>query len=99
MPAVARIDDTILTGHGCTPQTTIIGPSENVFVNNRGVERRGDPTKVHSFGGRRCSSVHSAQINAGSSTVFVNNKPLARVNDSVDSGFITSGSPNVFAGG
>ena len=34
---------------------------------------------------------------AGSSTVFVNGKPIARVGDSTDSGAITAGSPNVFA--
>lgn len=97
MPAVARLGDTISTGHGCDGTTTLTGPSGNVFANNIGIERQGDPTVVHRLTGRRCSVTHAAAVNAGSGNVFVNGKPIARVGDSADAGSITSGSPNVFA--
>jgi len=99
MSPVARIGDTIATGHGCDGTTTLTGPSGDVFANNIGIERQGDPTVVHRLTGRGCGVTHTAVVNAGSSTVFVNNKPIARVGDSADAGSVTSGSPNVFAGG
>lgn len=97
MPAVARIGDSIATGHGCDGTTTLTGPSGDVFANNIGIERQGDPTVVHRLTGRGCSVRHTAVINVGSGNVFVNNKPIGRVGDSADAGSITSGSPNVFA--
>ena len=99
MPAVARIGDSISTGHGCDGTTTLTGPSGNVFANSIGVERQGDPTVVHRLTGKNCSVSHAAAVNAGSGTVFVNNKPIARIGDSADAGSITAGSRNVFAGG
>jgi uncharacterized Zn-binding protein involved in type VI secretion len=98
MPAVARLGDTIATGHGCDGTTTLTSPSGDVFANNIGIERQGDPTVTHRYGGRGCSAQHAVSIVAGSGTVFVNNKPIARIGDPVDSGSITSGSPTVFAG-
>lgn len=98
MPAVARIGDSIATGHGCDGTTTLTGPSGNVFANNLGIERQGDPTVVHALTGRGCSVTHTAAINVGSATVYVNNIPIARVGDSADAGSITSGSSTVFAG-
>jgi uncharacterized Zn-binding protein involved in type VI secretion len=97
MPAIARIGDSISTGHGCDGSTTLTGPSGNVFANGLGVERQGDPTVVHRLTGRNCSVSHAAAVNAGSGNVFVNNKPIARVGDSADAGSITSGSSTVFA--
>jgi len=98
MAPVARIGDSIVTGHGCDSTTTLTGPSTDVFANNLGVERQGDPTVVHRLTGSGCSVTHTAAINAGSGTVFVNNKAIARIGDSADAGSITSGSPTVFAG-
>jgi uncharacterized Zn-binding protein involved in type VI secretion len=98
MPAVARIGDTISTGHGCDGTTTLTGPSSDVFVNGLGVERQGDPTVVHRLTGRNCGVTHTAAVNVGSGTVFVNGKPIARVGDSADAGSITSGSATVSAG-
>jgi uncharacterized Zn-binding protein involved in type VI secretion len=98
MPAVARINDSCSTGHACDTVSTVIGPSTNVFVNGRGVERQGDPVAPHTIlSGEICVS-HSAVINVGLSSVKVNGIPIARVGDSTDSGVITSGSTNVFAG-
>jgi uncharacterized Zn-binding protein involved in type VI secretion len=99
MPAVARQNDQFRTGHGCSTISTVTGPSTNVFANGRGVERKGDPSVVHLFNaGKRCFA-HSVNIAGGSSTVFVNGKPIARVGDAIDSGAISTGSNNVFAGG
>lgn len=98
MPKVARIGDTVDTGHGCDSVTTLTGPSVNVFANNLGVEREDDPTVSHSFAGEYCEITHTAKVNVGFNKVFVNNKPIARKDDSADQGTITSGSDNVFAG-
>jgi uncharacterized Zn-binding protein involved in type VI secretion len=97
MPAVARNGDPTTTGHGCDGTTTVTGPSGNVFANNIGVERKGDPTSAHTINSGRSCVPHSAVINAGSGNVFVNNKAIARVGDSTDGGAITAGSGNVFA--
>lgn len=100
MPAVAREGDSTSTGHGCTGVTTITGPtgaSAKVFANGIPVECVGNPTVVHSFGGKNCSAQHAAAINAGSPNVFVGGVAIARVNDSTDGGAIISGSPNVIA--
>ena len=100
MPAVTRFGDSSTTGHGCSGTTTVAGPSTNVKCNSKGVERKGDPTAGHTIpaGSPPVCIPHAAFINAGSGTVFVNGKPIARVADSADSGAITTGSSNVFAG-
>jgi uncharacterized Zn-binding protein involved in type VI secretion len=100
MPGVARIGDTTSTGHGCDGTTTITGPTgagANVFANNKPVECQGNPTVIHRYGGRRCSSQHEAVINVGSPNVLVANIPLARIGDSTDGGAIISGSDDVIA--
>ena len=99
MPAVARIGDSASTGHACTGVTTITSPSTNVFANSKGVERKGDPTVVHTILSGNVCVPHVETIKAGSSSVFVNGIPCARVGDACDAGSIISGSPNVFAGG
>jgi len=99
MPAVARIGDSASTGHACTGVTTITSPSSNVFANSKGVERKGDPTVVHTILSGNVCVPHVETIKAGSSSVFVNGIPCARVGDACDAGAIISGSPNVFAGG
>jgi len=104
MPAVTRFGDSSTTGHGCSGTTTVAGPSTNVKCNSKGVERKGDPTAGHTIpftSGSPPVTVcipHAAVINAGSGTVFVNGKAIARVGDSCDAGAIFNGSSNVFAG-
>ena len=101
MPAVTRTGDATTTGHGCSATTTVVGPSTNVFCNTRGVERKGDPAAAHTIPNSATPPVcvsHSAVINAGSGTVFVNSKAIARIGDSCDAGAITEGSTTVFAG-
>ncbi len=97
MPAVARNGDPTTTGHGCDGTTTVTGPSSNVFANNIGVERQGDPTSPHTINSGKNCVPHPAVINVGSGNVFVNGIPIARVGDSTDGGAITAGSPTVFA--
>ena len=102
MPGVTRKDDVTTTGHGCSATTTVVGPSTNVFCNTKGVERKTDPTAAHTIPNGAsppvCVSHSGAVINAGSGTVFVNSKAIARIGDSCDAGAITGGSSNVFAG-
>lgn len=96
MPAVARQNDTFKTGHPWTVKTsTLTGPSSDVFVNGRGVERMGDPSVKHLAD---AGPPHIVKIKGGSDTVFVNGKPIARVGDPIDLGSIISGSGDVFAG-
>jgi len=99
MPKVARDGDPTTTGHGCDTTTTVTGPSANVFANNIGVERKGDPTSSHTINSGNNCIPHAAVINVGSGNVYVNNKSIARVGDSTDGGSITNGSPTVFANG
>lgn len=94
MPAVARQNDQFKTGHKSVTHSILTGPSQDVFSNGLGVERLGDPSVVHSINRKK----HTVFIASGSETVFVNGKPIARIGDSIDSGAIIAGSPDVFAG-
>ena len=102
MPAVTRDGDATTTGHGCDFTTTVTGPSTDVFCNTKGVERKTDPTAAHTIPNGAsppvCVSHSGAVINAGSGTVFVNSKAIARIGDSCDGGAISQGSSNVCAG-
>ena len=101
MPAIARDGDPTTTGHGCDTVSTVTGPtgaSAKVYVNSIPVECKGNPVAPHTILSGDSCVPHSAVINQGSSTVFVNNIEIARVGDSTDAGAITAGSPDVFAG-
>jgi uncharacterized Zn-binding protein involved in type VI secretion len=110
MPAVARIGDTITTGHGCDSTSQIKQGSSNVFANGRGITRVGDsdthniptPTVVVGEDGNPVTILvclpHTVTVGSGSSSVFVNGRAIARVGDSFSGESITTGSPNVFAG-
>ena len=102
MPGVTRDGDATTTGHGCNTTTTVTGPSTDVFCNSKGVERKTDPTAAHTIPNSAtppvCVSHSGAVINAGSGTVFVNSKAIARIGDSCDAGAITGGSSNVNIG-
>ena len=101
MPGVARDGDSTTTGHGCDGSTTVTGPTGNsakVYADGIAVECKGDPTASHRYGGTGCSLSHVTSIGAGSETVFVGGKAIARIGDSVESGAITGGSSTVFAG-
>ena len=99
MPEVCRKDDTLSTGHGCTGTTTLDTPGQvTVYANNILIARKSDPTVSHPFPPDPPCAPHVANVNAGSGTVFVVGKEIARIGDSADAGNMTGGSPNVFAG-
>jgi uncharacterized Zn-binding protein involved in type VI secretion len=81
MPGAVRFAD-VCTGHGCFPSRPNIGASANVFANQRGAHRIGDPWASHS-----CEEeAHGSTQATGSPTVYVNGKPWARCGDSVGCG-------------
>jgi uncharacterized Zn-binding protein involved in type VI secretion len=100
MPAVVRIGDSLSTGHGCVGSTTLAGANQgSVFVNSILAAVVGAPTVSHPVPPDPPCAPHVANLNAGSSTVFIEGIPVGRVGDSADAGAMTSGSPNVNAGG
>ena len=99
MPPVVRLGD-ICTGHGCWPPRSNISASNNVFVNSRGVHRIRDAWGVHCKPCGKCSCCHGSKLRRGSSTVFSNNRQVARICDPVACrSLCATGSPNVRAGG
>ena len=106
MPGCARVNDTINTGHGCDTTATIIVGSNNVFVNGKVQHLRVQIFRPHTItnpvktpGAPPCIAHPGQKVNAGSETVKVNGKAMARIGDSADLGSVTGGSTNVFAGG
>jgi len=98
MPQISRNKDLAATGHGCTPTVPVIASQFTVFSNGIAVARPGDMCAPHTIGETICV-FHDANINRGSSTVFAEGTPVARVGDSTDAGAMIQGAPNVFAGG
>ena len=99
---VARAHDPVLTGHGCdtTTQIDVAKESRRVIVCGEAAAVVGDFMKPHTIGSTPpfCTFHTGAIVNAGSATVLVGGKPLARQGDSADLGTITSGCPSVLAG-
>tara|TARA_B100000424_G_scaffold115642_1_gene87219 strand:- start:1846 stop:2235 length:390 start_codon:yes stop_codon:yes gene_type:complete len=99
---LSRGGDKTTTGHECTKIVGCISTQRSVFANSRPVLRQGDPTKGHTIlspdDPPRCIG-HKAKVNRGSSSVFVESIPVARVGDSADFGALISGSFTVRAGG
>ena len=95
MSGCARLSDKD-TGHGCFHGRQNIEASSDVFVDKKGVHRKGDRWITHCCHHHGC---HSAQTSTGSSSVFVNGKPVARIGDSLScGGVIIEGSGTVFIG-
>ena len=96
MPAATRKGDQC-TGHDACPPVPLVEYSPNVRVNKLGAGRVGDHYSVH---GCVSHPGHQDVIAAGSSTVFINGRPAARIGDAVSiSGTVQNGSPNVRIGG
>lgn len=92
MPAVTRLGD-LDTGHGCFPPRPNNQASPDVFVNGIAVHRETDGWSTHCCG----PSCHASVLAKGSSTIFINGLPAARIGDPVACGSIVAeGSPNVF---
>ena len=101
MPAVSRVGDSLSTGHACTGSTTIASSNTDgtVHANNIDIIVVGAPTVSHPFPPAPPCAPHVANLNAGSSSVFINGIAVGRVGDSADAGAMTSGSSNVYVGG
>jgi uncharacterized Zn-binding protein involved in type VI secretion len=100
MPAVSRKGDSLSTGHICASTTTLDTPGQGTcFANSILIARVSDPTVSHPFPPAPPCAPHVANVNAGSSNVFVEGLAVARIGDSTDAGAMTSGSGNVFANG
>jgi len=101
MPGVVRIGDELSTGHGCSSNTTLSNSNQgvdNVYANNILISVEGADTVSHAFPPDPPCTPHVAQLNTGSSTVFINNIKVGRIGDSADAGAMSSGSTTVFAG-
>ena len=99
MPAICRQGDSLSTGHVCTSVTTLDTPGQStVRANGILIARVGDPTVSHAAPPNPPCPPHVRFVNVGSSTVRVAGAFVARVGDSTDSGAMTSGSSNIFAG-
>jgi uncharacterized Zn-binding protein involved in type VI secretion len=105
MPLVARVGDTINTGHGCDTTATISNNgASNVYANGKPLALQGTAINPHTItnpvttpGSPPCID-HPGQIVIGaSSTVRANGRFVARVGDAADLGSITQGATNVFA--
>jgi len=101
MPKVVRVGDSLSTGHGCTGTTTLDNSNQgvdNVYANNILISVEGADTVSHAFPPDPPCTPHTAELNTGSSTVFINSIKVGRIGDSADAGAMSSGSPTVFAG-
>ncbi len=103
--AVAFEGSDCTTGHGCDSTVKINGGSGNVIIGGlKNVARKDDPLQDHSINNQspppECIPHLGQKVNEGSASVFVNDRPIARVGDSVDiAGEITEGESSVVAGG
>jgi len=100
MPKVVRVGDSLSTGHGCTGTTTIASSNQtstNVYANNILIDVVGAPTVSHPFPPDPPCAPHTANLNAGSPDVYINNIKVGRIGDSADAGAMTTGSPDVYA--
>lgn len=85
------------SGHGRYPPRPNAQASPDVFVNNLGVQRLSDTYIPHCTPGDGC---HGAVVASGSSNIFVNGLPIARMGDALSCpSVIAGGSQDVFAGG
>lgn len=99
MPAIVREGD-ICTGHGCWPPRPAISSSKTVFSDGRGVVRKGDRYAVHCKPCGKNPACHDSFVTEGSSSVFVDGIPVARVGDPIACGSLCStGSLNSLGGG
>ena len=101
MPKICREDDSFSTGHTCDATSKLAAPSSSlanttVFVEDKLVARKGDPTDSHEIlVGDTCTPHTSSIVGDCSPNVFVEGKAVARVGDAVDAGSMTSGASKV----
>lgn len=96
MAAATRFGD-CCTGHDACGAVPLVECSPNVNINGKGAGRLNDKYSSH---GCVVHAPHQDSIAEGSSTVFINGLPAARVGDAVViGGSVKDGSPDVFIGG
>ena len=97
MPKICREDDTFNTGHTCDATSKLATPSQTtVFVEDKLVARKGDPTDSHEIlVGDTCTPHTSSIVGTCSTNVFVEGKAVARIGDAVDAGVMTGGASKV----
>ena len=102
MAKVVRVGDSLTTGHDCTGSTTIASSNQgvnNVYANDILINVVGAPTVGHPYPPNPPCAAHTANLNAGSATVYINNKKVGRHGDSADAGSMNEPSGvTVFAG-
>ena len=104
MPSVAYKGSDCTTGHGCDTNVKINSGSGDVIIGGlKNVARKDDALEDHTITNPGpppdCIDHLGQKVNEGSATVFVNDRPIARVGDSVDvAGEITEGESSVVAG-
>ena len=82
------------TGHGCDSVVPIIATAFSVKVGGKKIGRRLDRLMPGC-----CCMAHPAKVNRGSTSVFAEGRPVARIGDSADMGKMITGNRNgVFAG-
>ena len=105
MPSVAYKGSDCTTGHGCDTNVKINSGSGDVIIGGlKNVARKDDSLEDHTIDNPSpppdCIPHTGQKVNEGSASVFVNDRPIARVGDSVDvAGEITEGESSVVAGG
>lgn len=100
MPApAARLGDTILTGHLCSPIATIATPPQTKVIvdGSLGAVISTDIAPHTILAGKVCVN-HPAIVTGGSTKVFYQGIPASRIGDGADMGCIISGSSKVFIG-
>jgi uncharacterized Zn-binding protein involved in type VI secretion len=96
MPACTRVDVDKSAGHRYPPRAPDEAGQSTVTINNLLATVVGAHYPVHRF----MLGSHEGYASAGSSTVFIEGKPIHRIGDDIDCGDVSaSGSRNVFAGG
>jgi uncharacterized Zn-binding protein involved in type VI secretion len=96
MPACTRVDIDKSAGHGYIPRAPDKAGQSTVTINNLLATVVGAHYPAHRSG----PSSHDGYASAGSSTVFIEGKPIHRIGDDISCGDVSaSGSRNVFAGG
>jgi uncharacterized Zn-binding protein involved in type VI secretion len=99
MPLAARVTDKIITGHLCSPTSSILTTLQaKVLIGGLPAAVSGSVIAPHTILiGKKCFP-HPAATGFGLSKVVVGGLPANRIGDSADFGCIISGSPKVLIG-
>ena len=99
MAEISRIGDTVSV-HECGVVPTAAVGSSDVRTNNINTHREGDSNTAHPYAPPVAGCpTHATVLSSGSSSVYVNDKQIARNGDPYGCGIaLTQGSGNVFAG-